>query len=111
MNRPFWRLFLLALICMCPAVARATITIEAPLFEGGAGKDFFLLCAREFERVRTDVKVDMYLDPRIDDKVRVRVLEASFPEITNSGAINYWPLIRNGDIVELNKYLDGPNWE
>src|SRR5438045_2425577 len=111
MNRAFRRLLLLALIGMCPATARATITIETPLFEGGAGKAFFLLCAREFEKVRTDVKVDMYLDPRIDDKVRVRVLEGSFPEITNPGGINYWPLIRNGDILELNNFLDGRNWE
>jgi len=94
---------------LSPALAK--VTIDVPLFEGGAGKEFFLRCAREYEKLRPDVKVDMYLDPRIDDKVRVRVLEGSFPEVTNPGTINYWPLIRNGDVAQLDKYLDGPNWE
>src|SRR5947208_2673807 len=103
MIRLIWRPILLALIVLIPLPARATTTIECPLFEGGAGKDFFLLCAREYEKVKPDVKVDLYLDPRIDDKVRVRVLEGSFPELTNPGTINYWPMIRNDDVVELSK--------
>ena len=50
------------------------------------------------------------LDPRIVDKVRVRVLEGSFFELTNA-FINFWPLIRNGDVLALNEFYDGPNWE
>jgi raffinose/stachyose/melibiose transport system permease protein len=87
-----------------------SITIEVPLFEGGAGKDFFLQCAREYEKARPDVAVNCYLDPRIADKVQVRVLEGSFFEITNA-FINYWPLIRNGDVLDVASYLDGRNWE
>lgn len=104
----------LALLIICSVAMGAAppgkITIETPLFQGGAGTAFFLKCAREYEKVRPNVKVDMYLDPRIDDKVRVRVLEGSWFEVTNA-AINYWPLIHNGDLLKLNKYLDGPNWE
>jgi hypothetical protein len=55
---------------------------------------------------RDPVIVDMYLDPRIADKVQVRILEGSFFEITNA-FINFWPLIRNGDVVALNEYLEG----
>jgi raffinose/stachyose/melibiose transport system permease protein len=111
MNRFFRRLiFVVTLLLLTPALARAATTIEVPLFEGGAGKAFFLECARAFEKIRPDVKVDLYLDPRIQEKVQVRFLEGSFFEITNVG-MNYWPLIHNGDCVELNKYLDGPNWE
>ncbi len=54
--------------------------------------------------------VDLYGDPRIADKIRVRVLEGSFPEVTNA-RLNYWALIRSGAILPLDKYLDGPNWE
>src|ERR1700753_3178323 len=61
--------------------AQAKITIEAPLFEGGAGKAFFLQCARDYEKIRPDVAIDMELDPRIADKVRVRALEGSWFEI------------------------------
>jgi raffinose/stachyose/melibiose transport system permease protein len=103
--------FSTAILSLLAPFASAKVTIDVPLFEGGAGKEFFLRCAREYEKLRPDVKVDLYLDPRIDDKVRVRVLEGSFPEVTNPGTINYWPLIRNGDVAQLDKYLDGPNWE
>ncbi|HWB53901.1 MAG TPA: hypothetical protein VG722_06900, partial [Tepidisphaeraceae bacterium] len=86
------------------------ITIDAPLFEGGAGKAFFLQCARDYEKIRPNVHVNMYLDPRIADKVRVRILEGSWFELTNA-FVNFWPLIDNGEVLKLNKYLDGPNWE
>jgi raffinose/stachyose/melibiose transport system permease protein len=92
-------------------VARAQIVIETPFFEGGSGKDFYLLAAREYEKVRPGVKVDMYLDPRIAEKVQVRLLEGDFPEITNPGTINYWPLIDNGDVLQVDEFLDGPSWD
>ncbi len=102
---------LAALIALLlPLIASAEITIELPLFEGGAGKDFFLQCARDYEKLKPGIKLDLYLDPRIQEKVQVRFLEGSFFETTNVG-MNYWPLIRNGDCVVLDKYLDGPNWE
>src|SRR5690349_3329392 len=106
MNRLTRRLIVLVLIAISPAIVRAEVTIEVPLFEGGAGKAFFLECARAYERVRPGVKVDMYLDPRIQEKIQVRVLEGSFPEISNV-SMNYWPLIHNGDCVDFNKALDG----
>ncbi len=56
------------------------------------------------------VYVNMYLDPRITDKVRVRVLEGTFFEISNA-FINWWPLIKNGDVLPLNDALEKPNWE
>ncbi len=48
--------------------------------------------------------------PRIHDKVRVRILERSFPEVTNA-RLNYWALIRNGDLLPLDEFLDQPSWE
>jgi len=99
------------LILLTPARASAKTKIEVPLFEGGSGKAFYLFAAREFEKARPDVEVDMYLDPRIAEKMRVRFLEGSFPEITNPGTINYWPLIRNGDCLAIDKWLDGPSWD
>ncbi len=97
------------LLCpLCRAAERAPI--DAQFFRGGEGEAFFLLVAREFEKVRPDVRVDMELDPRVADKVKVRILEGSFFEVTNA-YINMWPLIKNGDVLPLDEFLDGPSWE
>ena len=93
-----------------PLFAEGKTRIEVPVFEGGAGLDFFFKAAREYEKVRPDVEVDLYGDPRIADKVRVRILEDSFPEVTNAG-LNYWTLIRNGDVLPLDEFLDQPSWD
>ena len=85
-------------------------TIEVPIFEGGCGLTFFFEAARGYEEARPDILVDLYGDPRIADKIRVRVLEGTYPEVTNAG-LNYWALIRNGQVQPLDEYLDGPNWE
>src|SRR6185437_3534389 len=99
-------LVLAALVTLLfPLVALAQTTIEMPLFEGGAGKQCFLDCARDYEKLKPGLKIDLYLDPRIQEKVQVRFLEGSFFESTNVG-MNYWPLIHDGDCVVLDKYLD-----
>jgi ABC-type sugar transport system permease subunit/ABC-type glycerol-3-phosphate transport system substrate-binding protein len=92
------------------AQAQQPIRVEMPVFEGGEGLDFFFECARAYEQGHPGVKIDLYGDPRIHDKVRVRVLERSFPEVTNA-RLNYWALIRNGDVLPLDTFLDQPNWE
>ena len=100
-------------ILLLASTARAApqrTTIEVPIFEGGCGLTFFYEAARGYEKARPDVAVDLYGDPRIADKIRVRVLEGSYPEVTNAG-LNYWALIRNGQVQPLDEYLDGPNWE
>jgi ABC-type sugar transport system permease subunit/ABC-type glycerol-3-phosphate transport system substrate-binding protein len=92
------------------AQAQQPIRVEMPVFEGGEGLGFFFECARAYEQGHPGVKIDLYGDPRIHDKVRVRVLERSFPEVTNA-RLNYWALIRNGDVLPLDTFLDQPNWE
>ncbi len=93
------------------ATAGEQIRIEMPIFEGGEGLSFFSHCAREYEKARPGVIMDLYGDPRIVDKVRIRILEGTYPEITNAPGLNYWVLIRSGDILALDEFLDGPNWE
>ena len=101
---------ILACLTLCASALRGEVQIEAPVFEGGEGLEFFLECARAYEKERPGVKVNLYGDPRIADKVRVRILEGSFPEITNAG-LNYWNLIRSGNVLALDEFLDQPNWE
>lgn len=103
--------FLLPAFCfLLPAPALAQVRIDMPVFEGGEGLDFFLECARTYERENPGIQVDLYGDPRIADKARVRILEGSYPDVTNAG-LNYWALIRNGDVLPLDDALDQPNPE
>ena len=109
--RWYWQIGLVAALLAGDAHAQQGPTrIEVPLFEGGAGLDFYYLVSRAYEQARPDVRVDFYGDPRIADKVRVRILEGSFPEVSNAG-LNYWSLIRNGEIQPLDEFLDQPSWD
>jgi len=95
-----------------PIITQATdsVEIEIPIFAGGYGMQFFKESAREFEKLRPGVKVNIYGDPRINEMVRIRVMEGSFPDATQSSL--HWPnLIAAGKVLDLAPYLDGPNWE
>ena len=94
----------------CVRFAAAKTTIEVPIFEGGEGTGFFLQCARQYEKLKPDIDVDLYGDPRISDKLRVRILERSFFDATNAN-LDYGQLIKAGEIEPLDKYLDGPSWD
>ena len=85
------------------------VTIEVPVFEGGSGLEFYFHIGEAYEAARPDVDVDIYGDPRIADKIRVRILEGTYPEVTNAD-LNYWILIRSGEVLALDEYLDGPSW-
>ena len=88
-----------------------TVRIELPVHATGHYLVFFLECAREYERLHPGVTIDIYGDPRVYDKIRVRLLEGNLPDITLAGGINYTSLIRQGKILPLNEFLDGPSWE
>src|SRR5438552_10591331 len=93
------------------AFATEKVRIEIPVFAGGEGMDFFIDCARDYEKLNPNVIVDLYGDSRIDDKVRIRVLEGTLFEITNATGLNWWGLIKRGDVEPLDEALDGPSWE
>lgn len=84
--------------------------IEIAVFAGGEGTEFFISAARAYEKARPDISVDLYGDPRISDKVRVRILEGTYPEATNA-ELDYRQLIEQGQCLPLDQFLDGPNWE
>ena len=89
---------------------QAVTEIDIPIFSGGFGTAFYEETARKFEALRPGVKVNLYGDPRIWDKVRVRILSGDYPDATT--ALLSWPsLIRDGRVLDLTPYLAGPNWE
>ncbi|WP_428390094.1 extracellular solute-binding protein [Mucisphaera sp.] len=76
--------------------------VQAMLFARGLEQ-----IAREYERQNTGVRILYSQDPRIVDKVRVRILEGSFPEVSDA-PVNYGRLIEAGKIQPLDEFLDAP---
>ncbi|EIP98043.1 permease component of ABC-type sugar transporter [Opitutaceae bacterium TAV1] len=110
-------------ICVCGAlawssmVARADaatrtedVVLDVPVLVAGYGAAFFEQVAREFEALRPGMRVRLHGDPRISDKVRIRVMAGDYPDATDA-VLLYPNLIAAGRILDLAPYLDGPNWE
>lgn len=114
---PWLPLALIALLCATapahPARAETgppAFALDIPVFVGGYGIAFFEETARLFEAQRPQVRVHLHGDPRIADKVRIRVIEGRPPDATDANLL--WPaLIDAGRVLDLAPYLDGPNWE
>jgi raffinose/stachyose/melibiose transport system permease protein len=109
---------LFALVWWC-AASRATpaarnpapVEIEIPIRAGGFGMAFYEETARQFEKVRPGTKVNLYGDPRIEDKIRVRLMDADYPDAAFAPYL-LWPvLIQAGKVRDLGGDLAGANWE
>ncbi len=93
-----------------PAAQDDTISLDIPVLVAGYGAEFFEETAREFSKLRPGVKVHLYGDPRINDKVRTRVMAGDWPDASDA-VLLYPRLIEAGRILDLGPALDGPNWE
>ena len=100
-------------VALLLALARleAGIELDIPVFAGGNGTDFYAESARAFERVRPDLTVHVYGDPRIQDQVRVRIIDGHYPDAASVAYILWPTLARAGKILPLESALDGANWE
>jgi ABC-type sugar transport system permease subunit/ABC-type glycerol-3-phosphate transport system substrate-binding protein len=105
------RIFFGALLGALGVAGRAGVVLDIPVFAGGNGTAFYEETARQFEALRPGVKVNLYGDPRIDDKVRVRIIDGHYPDASNAGYVPWPILIRGGKVLDLKPWLDGPNWE
>ena len=93
------------------AAAPADITLDIPVAERGYGLSFYQDSARLFEAAHPGVKINVYGDPRIEDKVRVRVIDGDYPDATFTPYLLWPALIRAGRVVDLTPALAGPDWE
>ena len=93
-----------------PVSSTAAAKIEVAILEGGYGIQFFAETARQFERLRPDVRVDLHGDPRIAEKVRMRLMEGAFPDACDA-FIPWATLIQKGQVLDLVSYMEQPNWE
>ncbi len=106
-----WLVALLALARAALAAESPARVLDVPVFAGGFGIAFYEETARLFERERPGVTVRLYGDPRVADKIRVRVMDGTLPDAAQSGQVLWPALIRASKVVDLTPYLDGPNWE
>jgi raffinose/stachyose/melibiose transport system permease protein len=89
----------------------AATTLDIPVFSGGYGIAFYEETARRFEAEHPGVVVKLYGDPRIEDKIRVRIIDGNLPDAALSGQLLWPALIRAGKVLDLTPFLAGPNWE
>ena len=105
-----------ACVAMVAAAVRAAnnadrVEIEIPMFSGGFGTAFFEETARLFEKERPGVRVRLYGDPRIEDKVRVRAIDGSYPDGAFAPRLLWPALIKAGRVRDLRGDFAGANWE
>ena len=110
-RRPSATLAALALLAMTPVRAAQPVTLDVPVFEGGYGIGFYVDTARRFEELNPGVSVHVYGDPRIQDQLRVRIIDGHLPDIAWVPYILWPSLIRAGRVLDLRPSLDGRNWE
>jgi raffinose/stachyose/melibiose transport system permease protein len=93
-----------------PGQTAKPIEIDIPIQSQAYGSAFFEETARDFEKQRPEVRVNLTGDARVHEKLRIRVMAGDFPDATDADLL-YGQLIDAGRISNLSSYLDGPDWE
>lgn len=93
------------------AKGAAPVEIEIPIRSGGYGIAFYKESARDFEKLRPGIKINLYGDPRIEDKVRVQIMGGDYPDAALAPYLSWPVLIHDGKVRDLSADLAGPNWE
>ena len=101
----------IGLLAVLPARGAPPVVLDVPVFEGGYGIGFYVDTARRFEELNPGVVVQVYGDPRIQDQLRVRIIDGHVPDAAWVPYILWPSLIRAGRILDLRPFLDGRNWE
>src|SRR4051794_15061462 len=96
MHKKIWVAVAAALVCQGCSLQRAgenrKLTIEVAVFEGGYGIQWHKGVAREYERLHPGVKIDLWGDPRVDEKIKPRILRRNPPDLA-SCTLPAWKLI------------------
>jgi ABC-type sugar transport system permease subunit/ABC-type glycerol-3-phosphate transport system substrate-binding protein len=101
----------IGILAALPGRAAPAVQLDVPVFVGGYGIAFYVDTARRFEEINPGVSVHVYGDPRIQDQLRVRIIDGNLPDVAWVPYILWPSLIRAGRILDLRPYLAGKNWE
>jgi ABC-type sugar transport system permease subunit/ABC-type glycerol-3-phosphate transport system substrate-binding protein len=104
-------LLALGLLAALAAPAAEPVRLDVPVFDGGYGITFYAETARLFEEARPGVLVHVYGNPRIQDQLRIRIIDGHLPDAASAPYILWSALVGAGKMVDLRPALDGRNWE
>ncbi len=111
MKRRAWVLALIALLgpgcSLQPEQPAGEITLEVAVFEGGYGIEWHQSVARQYERLHPAVRINLWGDPRVDEKLKPRVLRRNPPDLASCN-LPVWRLIVAGKLYPLDEALDSP---
>ena len=85
----------------------AGINLEIAVFEGGYGIQWHKQVARDYEKLHPGIKVNVWGDPRVDEKIRPRVLRGDPPDAANC-KLPVWKLILADKLYPLDEALGSP---
>src|SRR5579884_4518638 len=111
MRKSFSILLLLGLVCASCRLQRDDpgrgITLEVAVFEGGYGIEWHKQMARQYARLHPGIHIDLWGDPRVDEKLKPRILRRNPPDLASCG-LPVWKLIVAGKLYPLDEALDTP---
>lgn len=85
--------------------------LEAMVFAGGYGSDFYEQAAKEYEE-KTGVKVTVVGDPHIDEQLKPRFTEGNPPGLAFPGVhFDHWGLVAEDEVMPLDSALAGQDWD
>ena len=101
----------MAVLAGCDAIRRAPDAerdgLEVAVFEGGYGIGWHRSVAEAFE-AETGMPVDLWGDPRLDDKLKPRLLRGDPPDVILAHHLPLWLLIASDAVHPLNDSLQLP---
>jgi N-acetylglucosamine transport system substrate-binding protein len=106
----------IALASGCQSKPKAGVVLEVATFQGGFDLDFFQEVARAYEKTHPDVKVDLWGDPGVAEKLRPRLIAGNPPDVVLA-EVPYWRLIAEGqvycldDVLETEAYGQKKKWK
>jgi len=83
------------------------ITLEVAVFEGGYGIEWHQGVARRYEQAHPEIRIHLWGDPRVDEKLKPRVLRRRPPDLASCN-LPVWKLIVAGKLYPLDEALDSP---
>ena len=93
-----------------PPVQDGKKLIEVSVFQGGYGIDFWQQTVAAYEKLHPEVKINIWGDPRNDEKLRPRFIAGTPPDLVYAN-LPIWILIGAKQCYPLNKYLDMPAFD
>jgi N-acetylglucosamine transport system substrate-binding protein len=86
--------------------------LEVAVFKGGYGIDFFQQAASEYEARHPGVKIKVWGDPRVWEKLRPRFVANTPPDLAYPGwGMDHWPLVYERQVLPWDEALAGKTYD